>query len=337
MNGIPRIGGVSGIFDVFVPGLFLLFNFGIFLYFFPYLTEETLNQIKSAFSHPTLIILISISLGYLLGVILRISRVKAADKWSGRFLRIYSKNCRRKASRSNLYCHSKFPYIGWIGVICQRSMSNDVLEFYYDYWARFKVTKKTIEYYTKESTSDQNLTGELIQKLSKLIGNKSQNKHDFITSVKAVLGSDYSKYRKQILRYACLWGSTHGQEFYNFCKTIVISNDESSSIEIYARSSLTRYISNMFYGLVMSVILVLIAIIINLISASYGIEINSEINYIYLSLLILYVLAILVILGNLRYMRLSEVQTVFYACYANKELFLNAKSENNSLHNSKSN
>ena len=48
------------------------------------------------------------------------------------------------------------------------------------------------------------------------------------------------------------------KQFFNFCKTMIISEDERSANEIYAAESLNRYVVGMFYGLAISIVLMFI-------------------------------------------------------------------------------
>ena len=47
---IPTIGGARGIFEFFVPGVFLLLNLGFATYIFPFTDAETKNGIAAAVS-----------------------------------------------------------------------------------------------------------------------------------------------------------------------------------------------------------------------------------------------------------------------------------------------
>ena len=111
-----------------------------------------------------------------------------------------------------------------------------------------------------------------------------------------------------------VWSLKKTKEFFNFCKVLIISEDERGANEIYAAESLCRYISGIFYALVVSFFLqflILITVIL----------INHNINVVIIGLLVGYCIAIFAILKNFRFMRLREVQTVFAAAYKNWHLF----------------
>jgi len=113
--------------------------------------------------------------------------------------------------------------------------------------------------------------------------------------------------------YREVWSLKKSKEFFNFCKILIISEDERSANEIYAAESLCRYISGVFYALVISFFLQLFILT--------SIIINHDFNIIPLGLLAGYYIAIIGILRNFRFMRIKEVKTVFTAAYKNRHLF----------------
>jgi hypothetical protein len=102
---IPTIGGAKGIFEIFVPGLFLFLNFVLVLYLFPFTEKETNSLISLCISNQILGLVITISFSYLIGVILRLFRTDLADEWSAKFIRKF------KHGANKLYAVEKFPYI----------------------------------------------------------------------------------------------------------------------------------------------------------------------------------------------------------------------------------
>ncbi len=309
MRGVPTIGGAGGIFEVFVPGLFLLLNLSAVVYFLPFFPPETKKYMGILVSNPAFTLIIVVSFGYLMGVILRIFQVEKADRWSQKSLRLFDKNCRRCPQRKNLYCHEDFPYIGWIGVICQNSMPHEVLDYYYDHWAHFTITEKTLEGYRKEKSEKHRVPDNMIQKLETQKGKSFRSRLDFLNSLKQVIEEDEIKnYEYQILRYACLWDRKNGRPFYNYCRMMIISCNEGLNNEINSRVSLTRYISGMFYALLMASLLLSITFASQII-------LTQEINSIFIFLISIYLFSLYAISRNLRFMRLSEVQAVFYASY----------------------
>jgi len=82
MNTIPTIGRARGLFEIFVPGVFLLLNLGVALYLLP-LDRSFLSWNPSDWvSPPVFGTIVTISFGYLLGIILRVFRANFADRIS---------------------------------------------------------------------------------------------------------------------------------------------------------------------------------------------------------------------------------------------------------------
>ncbi len=244
MKGIPSIGGAGKIFEIFVPGLFFLVNIAVVFYTSPFTSDALRQQIARLSSSTAQSLLIVISFGYLIGVILRMLRAERSDKWAAKYLRIWSKHARKPENTENLYAYEPFPYIEWLGHVCQRNLPGEVQEF-----------------------------------------------------------------------YDCVWSPRKSRSFFNFCKIQVISEDERAAAEIYSAESLTRYISSMIYALFLSIILCFGNIASHLI-------VTARIDPLATPLVLAYLLALMGILGNFRYMRIKEVQTVVYATFKNRSLFL---------------
>jgi hypothetical protein len=242
MKNIPIIGGAGRIFEIFVPGAFLLVNLAGVIYFLPLQNNQPRTDVVSVMSDPVLSLTIFISFGYLLGVILRMMRSASADNWSAKFLRLVDSNARQEKYYRNLYAYEKFPYIGWLGVVCEKNFPEDAFEFYEQIWCK---------------------------------------------------------------------GSSRA--FFNFCKLMIISQDEHAATELYSAESLSRYISSMFYALFLALILVSSIVVLNLIEGVFLAHIAL--------LLFTYFVAILVILRNYRFIRIKEVEALFAASYKNRSLF----------------
>jgi hypothetical protein len=103
------------------------------------------------------------------------------------------------------------------------------------------------------------------------------------------------------------------KQFFNYCKILIVANDERSANEIYAAESVTRYISGMFYALILSFVSILLPTIPRYLS-------GQSITGIGL-LLVAYFLAIVVIVQHFRFIRIKEVETVFAASFKNREIF----------------
>lgn len=161
---IPTIGGARGIFEIFVPGIFLLLNLGTVMYLFPFIDDETKQLVISSASNPVLVLVVVVSFGYLIGVILRLFRADQPDDWSARWLRRYAHH-RQSDGKPRLYVSEGFPYIGWIEEVCKLYLSSEALEFYNKTWAPRKQLKRNKQFFNfckiMISSNDERAAGEI--------------------------------------------------------------------------------------------------------------------------------------------------------------------------------
>ena len=132
-TNIPTIGGTRGVFEIFVPGAFLLLNLAAVVYLLPFIDEDTKSFISGPISNPVLGLVIILCFGYLIGVILRLFTAEPVDKLSAKWIRMTKPYARQK-----LWVDERFPYIGWIGEVCKSHPPPDTIEFYYNTWASRK-------------------------------------------------------------------------------------------------------------------------------------------------------------------------------------------------------
>jgi hypothetical protein len=242
MNSFKNIGGAGGIFHIFVPGLFLLLNLAVGIYFFPLVDMQTQAHIKGVLRSPTASVILIVGVGYLVGVILRIFRCEFADRLSAWFLRRFHRKAWGPKTSKNLYAHEPFPYPQWLGVLCGHLLP------------------ETREFYER------------------------------------------------------VWKEKDSPAFLNFCKVMVISQDERAANEIYAAEALSRYISGMLYGLFVATVAITAVIVTQSV-------ISHKTNPVLVAVVIGYITAIVGILANFRFIRIKEVYTVFVATYKNRDLF----------------
>jgi len=134
---IPTIGGPRGIFEIFVPGVFLLLNAVATVYFSPFTDDQTKNfLIKELASNAALVLVITICFGYLIGILMRLFRTDLLDKLSSGWLRLFGHGGLQKDGTFRLYTTEAFPYIGWIGEACQLYLPPEALDFYNKTWGR---------------------------------------------------------------------------------------------------------------------------------------------------------------------------------------------------------
>lgn len=132
---IPTIGVVRGLFDVFVPGTFLLLNLILVVSLLPFTEQVTVDYIEELSSDSGMLVLLALCFGYLLGILLRMLRTEFPDKCSARWLRLFNRRVRRKSGDFHLCVAEEFPYVGWIGQVCKRYLPPEMLDFYNKTWA----------------------------------------------------------------------------------------------------------------------------------------------------------------------------------------------------------
>ncbi len=246
---IPTIGGAQGIFEIFVPGMFLLLNLAVVVYLLPFTDGETKNLLIASASNGPLILVIAITFGYLIGILLRLFSPELPDNCSTAWMRRFHRRARVSKNSFRLSVTEPFPYIEWIGEVCKQYLPLEAQDFYQKVWLN----------------------------------------------------------RKQ--------PEGRNKQFFNYCKVLINSCDKMAANEIYTAESMTRYISGMFYALVLSCIALLITVIAQHIL--YGQAMAGL-----LMILLAYILCIWAIVRRFRDIRIKEVETVFTASLKNRELFL---------------
>jgi hypothetical protein len=104
-------------------------------------------------------------------------------------------------------------------------------------------------------------------------------------------------------------GSGKGdKEFFNLCKSVVGSLDKDAAAEMYSAEALCRYISGMFYALLVALVVILVALIF----------IHTA-RLVLAILLGMYGVAFGAILKNYRFLRIKEVKTVFSLAFCNRD------------------
>jgi hypothetical protein len=241
VDRVPAVGGARGIFEIFVPGAFLLLNLSTATFLWPFTSDPVRGQLAILYTHASVFLLASITLGYLLGVVLRLLRSEMPDRLSAWFLRLTNSRTYGGETDNNRWAYERFPFTRCMRTVCVELMPPGVLQF-----------------------------------------------------------------------YEIVWAPRDSKHFFNLCKLIVASEDERAAQEVYSSEALCRHISGMFYALTASLAAVLsvdIAIWVSQGSPSFVLTI----------VVLVYLLAVVAILSNFRFMRLKEVETVFAASYRNRE------------------
>ncbi len=132
---IPTIGGTRGVFEIFVPGAFLLLNLAAVVYLLPFIDEDTKSFISGCGSNPALGFVIILCFGYLIGVILRLLTAEPVDKLSAKWIQMTKTRAHQEDGTFKLWAHERFPYIGWIGEVCKSDLPPNTVKFYHNTWA----------------------------------------------------------------------------------------------------------------------------------------------------------------------------------------------------------
>ena len=103
--------------------------------------------------------------------------------------------------------------------------------------------------------------------------------------------------------------------FINFCKSILSKFDQNSCNEVYAAEATIRFVSGSYYALQISVLLMVLNSY--LLNKMYPFKAYLITIFIILG----YIVLLHVILLQYRLLRCKEVDTIFSACFANREKF----------------
>lgn len=161
---IPSIGTTRGIFEIFIPGVFLLLNILVFTYFFSEISGSFKNDLIFLISNQILSLVIIISFGYLIGVILRLLKTKIVDKLSGCFCwMLYGKFKKNKKA----YWFEPFPYFTYISRLSKKKLPVEASIYFNHVWEpiRYKVKDGNREFFnyckTLIYTSDDRIANEI--------------------------------------------------------------------------------------------------------------------------------------------------------------------------------
>jgi len=135
---IPTIGGTRGIFEIFVPGVFLLINIGGVIYFSPFMDQPSRAMLVSTLGNPGVSLVVAICFGYLLGVLLRLLSVDTPDSLSAGWLKLFFGNAKVGKNQYRLFVTETFPYFGWMEEVSQSYLLPEVTQFYKRVWGKRK-------------------------------------------------------------------------------------------------------------------------------------------------------------------------------------------------------
>lgn len=138
MGNVPAIGGAKGIFEILVPGVFVLVNIVTAVYVFPWGGREARAAIQAVGANSMLSFVVLICLGYLLGVLLRLTRADRADEWSAAWIRRFRRTAKNVEGRYRAFAIEPFPYISWLREMAEEYMPPSVVRYYESEWAHQK-------------------------------------------------------------------------------------------------------------------------------------------------------------------------------------------------------
>lgn len=299
---IPTIRQSGGVFEIFVPGIFFLFNlvFSAYLIFQPYFKLEFLKPLKSNLGISLIVIWI-ICLGYLLGMILRLFRSSKPDKISTKYYSFFKNK------------NSRLSYLGEKGV-------KDVLkELELPNWT-IKQIVNNLEHNDFKSYSD------FRNKLNKIEGLQPKIKFAILneiaskSSLWAIEPFPYIKWIGIVVKYNLpdsaaefyekVWKEQlklgGNMRFFNFCKRLIFQKDDPIIDNLVSSETTVRYLSGMTYALMYTIITMLMVLFFRLILFEF-----DNFLIVLILLLFLYVWSFLVIVKNYKYLRIREVELLF--------------------------
>lgn len=140
MQNIPSIRQSSGVFEIFVPGVFLLVNClaAVFIAIYP-----ELEKIPPPAPAETIAfgLILFTCLGYLFGMALRLLKTSTPDKLSAWIHRTW-----RKQPPLSLWNTEKYPYIDWTGVKIQKYLPPAAYQFYLEFWKERKTDEESTRF-----------------------------------------------------------------------------------------------------------------------------------------------------------------------------------------------
>lgn len=334
---IPTIGQSRGIFEIFVPGAFLLLNIvgALCLFLNVKIADILCPKGGTNVNIIGLSLVVLICFGYLIGMILRLLMTDIPDNLSAWLHRNFNKkkSIKRKAVQSINEVLEELTSVVLEELKGYEIISKDVLNKFKDLKnlkikskREFKrVLRKELGKLEKDNENDKEISNKL-KKLKMRIPTYIKDEYELWVEEKfpyiGWIGSRVEKYLPEQVYYFYkqVWEPRNkngkgNKRFLNFCKTLMNKKDNVVMHEVYAAESTNRYISGMFYSLSISFILILIPLIKSVIE-------GKKYTAFLVPLLVFYLFAIFRIVFGFRFIRIKETLTVFDATYQNKDLFL---------------
>jgi hypothetical protein len=132
MNEVPSVGGTRGIFEIFVPGAFLLLNITWVAYVWPTTAGDIRQFITTIASQAVPGLAVLVCFGYLLGIVLRLLKTRVPDRWSGYFGWLLTEIM---GQNGKPYLE-EFPYFTHIEKVAKHKLPEDAHHFYCQFWGK---------------------------------------------------------------------------------------------------------------------------------------------------------------------------------------------------------
>lgn len=131
MRDVPGIASARGVFDIFIPGAFLLLHvIAVLALCFP--SDPDVQRSFAALRSNSLLAVTSfVCFGYLMGVLLRLLKTETADRFSGYFCELLT---RRKWPDGRQYLREDFPYHAYLGFVASQRLPVAAAEFFESVW-----------------------------------------------------------------------------------------------------------------------------------------------------------------------------------------------------------
>lgn len=302
---VPAIGQTGGIFEIFVPGMFLVLNIGgvAYLNFKETIISIVVIEENNVIASLGLSIITIICFSYLAGMLLRLLMTDRPDKLSAWYHRTF----RNK---------SKLTQLSDVILDLLKAELDDLS----DDVKRDKLAKLD---QMKEKRFDDNK--EYLKSLEQIVGKDIANKYKYKLWATEIfpyigwLGDAANRHLPDTVYnfYKEIWAPRRNEHqhrrFFNFCKTFLNGQERFVMNEIYAAESINRYISGMFYSLSISCILIICSL--------FSPDVWEHANLLVI-LIGVYLLAVFGIATRFRFMRIKEAQIVFDASFKYRKEFI---------------
>lgn len=131
MKDVPGIASAKGVFDIFIPGAFLLIHV-IALIGTSGGSDAVVGSGATVLTSNSLLAIAAfVCFGYLMGVLLRLLKTETADRLSGHFCSFFT---RKRWPEGQRYLTEEFPYFGYLEDVACHRLSPDECVFFRKVW-----------------------------------------------------------------------------------------------------------------------------------------------------------------------------------------------------------